>query len=670
MSIYRGPGQTGTGEVSDLVVLAQQAIEAAEEAAESAEAAAASAEDAADASRLTAGTVTTGAAGSSASATITGEAGSQVLNLTIPRGDKGDKGDTGATGATGATGPQGPQGETGATGATGATGPQGPKGDKGDTGDTGPQGPQGIQGIQGATGATGATGPKGDTGDTGNGIDNIVRTSGDGSPGTTDTYTITYTDATTDTFTVYNGANGEGAGSVTSVAMSVPTGLSVSGSPITDAGTLAVTYASGYSIPTDTKQGQWDTAYGWGDHATAGYADAGANSDILSLSGITGGISTADYVDLDTTATPAAVVGRISWDDGNGTANITLKGGNVNLAVGQELVARVYNDSGVALTDGQIVYISGAQGNRVAVKLANATSEATSAGTLGMVTEPIAIGAEGFIAIMGTVNGLNTSALTAGALVYLSTTDGAYTTTAPTAPNHRVILGYVERVHNTVGSIYVKVDNGYELDELHNVNITTPTNGQVLKYNGTTWVNAAETDPVYTASSWYTTTNNASNWDTAYGWGDHASAGYLTSYTETDPVYVASAWYSKTAPSGAVVGTTDTQTLSAKTITGTKETKVAMAANDVDLSAGNYFTKTISTTTTLTVSNVPTTGTAISFILDLTNGGAGTITWWSGMKWAGGTAPTLTASGRDVLGFFTHDGGTTWSGFLLGKDVK
>lgn len=106
------------------------------------------------------------------------------------------------------------------------------------------------------------------------------------------------------------------------------------------------------------------------------------------------------------------------------------------------------------------------------------------------------------------------------------------------------------------------------------------------------------------------------------------------------------------------------------TFTGTKETKVAMAANDVDLSTGNYFTKTISTTTTLTVSNVPTTGTAVSFILDLTNGGAGTITWWTGMKWAGGTAPTLTASGRDVLGFFTHDGGTTWSGFLLGKDVK
>ena len=103
---------------------------------------------------------------------------------------------------------------------------------------------------------------------------------------------------------------------------------------------------------------------------------------------------------------------------------------------------------------------------------------------------------------------------------------------------------------------------------------------------------------------------------------------------------------------------------------GLREAKVAMAANDISCTAGNYFTKTISTATTLTVSNVPTTGTAASFLLDLTNGGAGTITWWSGVKWAAGTAPTLTASGRDVLGFFTHDGGTTWSGLVLAKDIK
>ena len=103
---------------------------------------------------------------------------------------------------------------------------------------------------------------------------------------------------------------------------------------------------------------------------------------------------------------------------------------------------------------------------------------------------------------------------------------------------------------------------------------------------------------------------------------------------------------------------------------GLKEAKVAMGANDVNLSSGNFFSKTISGASTLTVSNVPATGTAASFILDLTNGGAGAITWFSGVKWAGGTAPTLTAAGRDTLGFFTHDGGTTWTGLVLGKDIK
>lgn len=201
-----------------------------------------------------------------------------------------------------------------------------------------------------------------------------------------------------------------------------------------------------------------------------------------------------DKLSLDTGAAATAGVGEVAWDDGNGTAVIGLKGGNVSLQVGQEMLARVYNDSGGPLVDGQIVYISGSQGNRIAVKLAKADSETTSAGTLGMVTEPIASGAEGFITITGTVNGLNTFGLTAGSLVYLSaTTAGAYTTTAPAAPNHRVTLGYIERVHSAAGSVFVKVDNGYELGELHDVVITTPATGEVLIYNATTgiWENKA-----------------------------------------------------------------------------------------------------------------------------------------------------------------------------------
>lgn len=106
--------------------------------------------------------------------------------------------------------------------------------------------------------------------------------------------------------------------------------------------------------------------------------------------------------------------------------------------------------------------------------------------------------------------------------------------------------------------------------------------------------------------------------------------------------------------------------LTTPTITGTKETKVAVAASDIDLSAGNYFTKTISGATTFTVSNVASSGSVSAFVLELTDGGSDTVTYFSGVTWAGGTAPTLTASGVDVLAFFTSDGGTTWRGFVLG----
>lgn len=104
---------------------------------------------------------------------------------------------------------------------------------------------------------------------------------------------------------------------------------------------------------------------------------------------------------------------------------------------------------------------------------------------------------------------------------------------------------------------------------------------------------------------------------------------------------------------------------------GTRGTVTSPAAVSgtitLDLSAGDWFGATISAAATFALSNVAGTGLTSSFILDLTNGGAFTVTWFAGVKWAGGTAPTLTASGRDVLGFFTDDGGTTWAGFVLGK---
>jgi len=204
-----------------------------------------------------------------------------------------------------------------------------------------------------------------------------------------------------------------------------------------------------------------------------------------------------DYIDTNTLApTPEAKSGRAYWDDGSGSLAVTLKGGNVTYIDGQQEYALAYNDTASTMTKGQVVYISGAQGNRIAVKLAQANTEAASAHTIGFVAETIAAGAEGWIHSAGPLYKLNTNGLTAGDTVYLSpSVAGGWTTTRPSAPNHTVILGFLERISATVGSIYVKVDNGYELDELHNVLITSAANLDVLQYDsaGPYWKNAPTT---------------------------------------------------------------------------------------------------------------------------------------------------------------------------------
>lgn len=92
---------------------------------------------------------------------------------------------------------------------------------------------------------------------------------------------------------------------------------------------------------------------------------------------------------------------------------------------------------------------------------------------------------------------------------------------------------------------------------------------------------------------------------------------------------------------------------------------------DIDLTLGNAISATVDTsTTTFTFSNPPASGTNGSFTLYLTNGGSQTVNWPASVKWPGGTAPTLTASGVDILTFTTLDGGTTWYGFPSGLDMS
>lgn len=154
--------------------------------------------------------------------------------------------------------------------------------------------------------------------------------------------------------------------------------------------------------------------------------------------------------------------------------------------------ATVRNNTGSTLTPGQIVYINGALGNRPTVALSQANAEATSAGTYAMVEASIANNTDGTVITSGTVMYLDTSALTEGDKLYLSpTTAGAWTTTKPSAPNHLVYIGTVTRAHPTQGTVQLRIQNGYELDELHDVAIASKANNDLLAYESATnlWKN-------------------------------------------------------------------------------------------------------------------------------------------------------------------------------------
>lgn len=142
----------------------------------------------------------------------------------------------------------------------------------------------------------------------------------------------------------------------------------------------------------------------------------------------------------------------------------------------------VRNSSGVSIPKGSAVYQTGSSGTTLTVALADASAEATAAQTLGLAQETIANNATGYVVAVGLLDGIATSALTEGQIVWLSETAGALTTTRPTQPAHGVVCGYcVKQGAGTSGILYVKVDNGLELNELHDVLITSPAAGQVLR---------------------------------------------------------------------------------------------------------------------------------------------------------------------------------------------
>ena len=249
----------------------------------------------------------------------------------------------------------------------------------------------------------------------------------------------------------------------------------------------------------------------------------GSLSGYVPYTGATANVTLGEYglkagwlgFDLTPTGTPTDA-GTMSWNDADGTMDLILKGGNVILQVGQEEVIRVVNKTGSNLTEAayKVVRVrtaaeGGAQGQRLAVVLAQANTKANHTGVLGLVTEDISNNQEGFITTFGMVRNINTTGSLQGetwgdgSTLWLSdTVAGGLTNIEPTT--HPVRIGYVVYAHANNGKIFVAVQEGVdELNELHDVTITSPTNGQALTYNSTLsrWENTTiSTDNIYTAN--------------------------------------------------------------------------------------------------------------------------------------------------------------------------
>lgn len=161
----------------------------------------------------------------------------------------------------------------------------------------------------------------------------------------------------------------------------------------------------------------------------------------------------------------------------------------------QNILVTVLNQSGYDIAKGLVVLITGSNNSSDIPRIITAsyTSEVTSANTLGITNEAILNGNSGSVITEGILTGVNTTAYTSGQLIYLGA-NGAITGSAPVAPLQAVRLGEIIRQQSNNGSIYVRVDNGYELGELHDVvdNTTTSSYGDLLVKSGSVWINSKQ----------------------------------------------------------------------------------------------------------------------------------------------------------------------------------
>ena len=455
-------------------------------------------------------------------------------------------------------------------------------------------------------------------------------------------------------------------GTVTSVDVSGgTTGLTTSGGPVTSSGTITLAgtlaVANGGTGQTTYTNGQLLIGNTTGNTLAKATLTAGTGISITNGAGsITvaatnngtvtsvGGTGTVNGITLTGTVTSS----------GNLTLGGTLSGVSLSTQVtgtlplgnggtGQTTAQAAINSLAGAVTSGQYLRGNGTNVVMSAIQAADVpTLNQNTTGSAATLTTARTIQTNLASTSAASFNG--SANITPGVTGTLPIANGGTgLTTTPTNGQIDIGNGTGFTRATLTASTGISITNG-----AGSITIAATNNGTVTSVSGTGSVNGITLSGTVTSSGSLTLGGSLSN------------VSLTTQVTGTLPVANGGTGVTTSTGTTAVVLSTT------PVITGLREKSAAVAASNIDLSLGNYFTRTISGATTFTASNVATSGDVAAFILVLTNGGSAAITWFSGTTWAGGSAPSLTSSGVDILGFFTINGGTTWRGLVLAKDIK
>jgi hypothetical protein len=239
------------------------------------------------------------------------------------------------------------------------------------------------------------------------------------------------------------------------------------------------------------------------------------HSGSLIMNSPTASISGVDYIDFDTqytigTNSPAWKEGRLFYDSGSGALAFYNWEQQVTLNIGQEQWLRARNQTGVPILNGTVVRLLGAIGDRPTVEPAQSTDQTNTFSTtneiIGMATQDIPNGTDGFVTTFGLVNGLDTSDFNVGDILWVSQSAGKFTNIPPPTPYDRTFVGVVTRDNPNNGSVFLTPLTPIHFHDISSVSASVYQMGDLWMYRSgsvgqaNAWINTKQLSGSYSIS--------------------------------------------------------------------------------------------------------------------------------------------------------------------------